>query len=134
MHGYFYSLMQGEPSLGLQKTEANLNLLLSGILLSIWVSVCPAVGVPEAPASKIPSNLNPTEASLKTTRPVPKSPSSNVSLAAAPSNVSSDSKAPATPSMACWSLYSFKLLACFQCIFFWSTIVILYRPSVYVCV
>ncbi|KAL1562055.1 eukaryotic translation initiation factor 4G-like isoform X2 [Salvia divinorum] len=57
----------------------------------------PAERVPEAPDSKIPSNLKPTEASLKTTRPVPKSPSSNVSLAAAPSNVSSDSKAPATP-------------------------------------
>ncbi|XP_042065172.1 eukaryotic translation initiation factor 4G-like isoform X1 [Salvia splendens] len=57
----------------------------------------PAQRVPEAPTSKIPSNLNPTEASLKTTRPVPKSPSSNVSLAAAPSNVSSDSKAPETP-------------------------------------
>ncbi|XP_042059861.1 eukaryotic translation initiation factor 4G-like isoform X1 [Salvia splendens] len=43
------------------------------------------------PAQRVP------EASLKTTRTVPKSPPTNVSLAAAPSNVLSVSEAPATP-------------------------------------
>lgn len=48
--------------------------------------------VPEAPVSKTSSDLKPTDAStLKTTRPVPKSPSSNVT------NASSEAKAQATP-------------------------------------
>lgn len=71
------------------------------IVLLLWIHMHPVVGVPEIPVSKTASNVKPTDApSQKTTRPIPKSPSSNISSTDAGSNVtnaSSESNAPATP-------------------------------------